>query len=141
MKRTQLILLIGIAVCIGVLLSFLKTTSTYDTVETARKKPGQFVHVMAKLDKSSPIQYDALNNPNYLRFAAIDSLGQRMIVEYNNAKPENLEMSDRLVLKGRNSDSVFLCKEIQTKCPSKYKEEEAKGLKHPGSVPLPTTQP
>jgi len=73
MKRTQLILLIGIAVCIGVLLSFLKTTSTYDTVETARKKPGQFVHVMAKLDKSSPIQYDALNNPNYLRFAAIDS--------------------------------------------------------------------
>ena len=141
MKRTQLILLIGIAVCIGVLLSFLKTTSTYDTVETARKKPGQFVHVMAKLDKSSPIKYDALNNPNYIRFAAIDSLGQRMIVEYNNAKPENLEMSDRLVLKGRYSDSVFLCKEIQTKCPSKYKEEEAKGLKHPGSVPLPTTQP
>ena len=48
---------------------------------------------------------------------------------------------DRLVLKGRYSDSVFLCKEIQTKCPSKYKEEEAKGLKHPGNVPLPNTQP
>lgn len=141
MKRTQLILLIGIAVCIGVLLSFLKTTSTYDTIATARKKPGQFVHVMAKLDKTGRIEYDALKNPNYLRFAAIDSLGERMIVEYNNAKPENLEMSDRLVLKGRYSDSVFLCKEIQTKCPSKYKEEEAKGLKHPGNATAPTTQP
>jgi cytochrome c-type biogenesis protein CcmE len=141
MKKTQLILLLGIAVCIGVLLSFMKTTSTYDTIETARTKPGQFVHVMAKLDKSQPIEYDALKNPNFLRFSAIDSLGKRMVVEYNNAKPENLEMSDRLVLKGRYSDSVFLCKEIQTKCPSKYKEEEAKGLKHPGSAPLPNTQP
>lgn len=141
MKRTQLILLIGIAVCIGVLLSFLKTTSTYDTIDTARQKPGQFVHVMAKLDKSMPIEYDALNNPNHLRFAAVDSLGARMIVEYNNAKPENLEMSDRLVLKGRYRDTVFQCKEIQTKCPSKYKEEEAKGLKHPGSIPRPSTQP
>lgn len=141
MKRTQLILLIGIAVCIGVLLSFLKTTSTYDTIDTARQKPGQFVHVMAKLDKSEPIEYDALNNPNFLRFSAVDSLGARMIVEYNNAKPENLEMSERLVLKGRYRDSVFQCKEIQTKCPSKYKEEEAKGLKHPGEIPPPTTQP
>jgi len=141
MKKTQLILLVGIAVCIGVLLSFMKTTSTYDTIETARSKPGQFVHVMAKLDKSQPIEYDALKNPNFLRFSAVDSLGKRMVVEYNNAKPENLEMSDRLVLKGRYSDSVFLCKEIQTKCPSKYKEEEAKGLKHPCNVPLPNTQP
>lgn len=141
MKKTQLILLVGIAVCIGVLLSFMKTTSTYDTIETARSKPGQFVHVMAKLDKSQPIEYDALKNPNFLRFSAVDSLGKRMVVEYNNAKPENLEMSDRLVLKGRYSDSVFLCKEIQTKCPSKYKEEEAKGLKHPGNVPLSNTQP
>lgn len=141
MKRTQLILLVGIAVCIGVLLSFLKTTSTYDTIETARNKPGQFVHVMAKLDKTKPIVYDALNNPNYLRFAAVDSLGARMVVEYNSAKPENLEMSDRLVLKGRYHDSVFLCQEIQTKCPSKYKEQEAQGLKHPGNVPLPNSQP
>jgi cytochrome c-type biogenesis protein CcmE len=141
MKKTQLILLIGIAVCIGVLLSFMKTTSTYDTIETARNKPGQFVHVMAKLDKTSPIEYDPLKNPNHLRFAAVDSLGARMIVEYNSAKPENLEMSDRLVLKGRYSDSIFVCKEIQTKCPSKYKEEEAQGLKHPGNAPIPNTQP
>ncbi|MBM3431907.1 MAG: cytochrome c maturation protein CcmE [Bacteroidetes bacterium] len=141
MKKTQLALLIGIAACIGVLLSFLRTTSTYDTIETARKKPGQFVHVMAKLDKSQPIEYDALNNPNYLRFAAVDSLGARMYVQYNNAKPENLEMSDRLVLKGRYRDSIFLCQEIQTKCPSKYKEEEAKGMKHPGEVPLPNIKP
>lgn len=141
MKKTQLILLIGIAACIGVLLSFLKTTSTYDTIATARDKSGQFVHVMAKLDKSSPIEYDALKNPNYLRFAAVDSLGARMVVQYNNAKPENLEMSDRLVLKGRYNDGVFYCKEIQTKCPSKYKEQEAQGLKHPGNVPTPNTQP
>ena len=75
MKKLHLVLLILIAICIAVLISFTNTTSTYDTIVTAKEKPGKFVHLMAKLDKSAPIEYDALNNPNYLSFTAVDSLG------------------------------------------------------------------
>ncbi len=141
MKKIHLVLLVLIAVSIGVLISFTNTTSTYDTIGTAMSKPGKYVHLMAKLDKTAPLEYDAIKNPNYLRFTAVDSLGLSVPVVYNNAKPENLEMSERLVLKGRYKDGTFQCEEIQTKCPSKYKEEEAKGLKHPGNVPDPRTAP
>jgi cytochrome c-type biogenesis protein CcmE len=139
MKKIHIVLLILIAASIGILISFTNTTSTYDTIETAMNKPGKFVHLMAKLDKTNPIEYDALKNPNYLRFTAVDSLGKSVPVVYHNAKPDNLEMSERLVLKGRYKDGSFECDEIQTKCPSKYKEEQAKGNTHPGSVPDPRT--
>ena len=134
MKKIHIVLLVLIAGSIGVLISFMKTTSTYDTIATAKEKPGKFVHLMAKLDKSSPIEYDAINNPNYLSFTAVDSLGQSLKVIYHNAKPENLEMSDKLVLKGKYENGQFDCKEIQTKCPSKYKDQEAQGQKHPGNI-------
>lgn len=135
MKKIHIILLVLIAGSIGVLLTFLKTASTYDTIDTAIAKPGKFVHLMAKLDKSQPIEYDAVNNPNYLSFTAIDTLGKSVKVVYHNAKPDNLEISEKLVLKGKYNNGQFECKDIQTKCPSKYKEEQAKGGTHPGSVP------
>ncbi|MES1221131.1 MAG: cytochrome c maturation protein CcmE [Bacteroidota bacterium] len=123
MKKIHIILLVLIAASIAVLISFLKTATTYDTVETAMSKPGKFVHVIAKLDKTMPIVYDAVNNPNYLSFTAIDSLGKSVKVVYNNAKPDNLESSERLVLKGAYKDDHFECKEIMMKCPSKYKDD------------------
>lgn len=134
MKKIHIVLLVLIAAAIGVLISFTNTTSTYDTIETALNKPGKFVHLMAKLDKTNPIEYDALKNPNYLSFTAVDSLGKTVKVVYHSAKPDNLEMSDKLVLKGRYAEGVFNCDEIQTKCPSKYKDEQAKGKTHPGNV-------
>lgn len=97
--------------------------TTYDTVNSAKNKPGKFVHLVAKLDHTKPIEYDAIKNPNYLSFTAIDSLGGTIKVVYNNAKPENLEQSTRLVLKGSMEDEHFACKEILMKCPSKYKDD------------------
>ncbi len=123
MKKIHIVLLVLIAGSIGVLLSFLKTTSTYDTVATAMAKPGKFVHLMARLDKSQPVEYDAVKNPNYLSFTAIDTTGQSVKVIYHSAKPDNFEMSEKLVLKGKYSEGVFDCKAIQTKCPSKYKDD------------------
>lgn len=123
MKKIHIALLVLIAGAIGILLTFLKTTSTYDTIETAKAKPGKFVHLMARLDKSQPVEYDAIKDPNYLAFTAIDTLGQTVRVIYHNAKPDNFEISERLVLKGKYEGDKFQCKDIQTKCPSKYKEE------------------
>jgi Cytochrome c-type biogenesis protein CcmE len=123
MKKLHIIILVCIAISIGVLISFMGTLTTYDTVDTAKTKPGKFVHLVAKLDQSQPIEYDAVKNPNYLSFTAIDSLGGSVKVVYHNAKPENLESSTRLVLKGSMKDEHFECKEILMKCPSKYKDD------------------
>lgn len=126
MKKIHIVLLVLIAGAIAVLLTFLKTASTYDTVDTAIAKPGKYVHLMARLDKSQPIEYDAIKNPNYLSFTAVDTLGKAIKVVYHNAKPDNLEISDRIVLKGKYQDGLFECKDIQTKCPSKYKDDMSK---------------
>ena len=123
MKKIHILLLLLIAVAIAVLITFLKTATTYDTIDTAKSKPGKFVHVIAKLDHSQPVEYDAINNPNYLSFTAVDSLGKTVKVVYRNAKPDNLEVSERLVLKGAYKEDHFECKEIMMKCPSKYKDD------------------
>jgi cytochrome c-type biogenesis protein CcmE len=123
MKKIHIILLVFIAAAIAVLISFLQTTSTYDTVDTAISKPGKFVHLMARWDKSQPLEYDAIKDPNYMKFTATDTLGKSVQVVYHNPKPENFEISERLVLKGKYKDGIFDCQSIQTKCPSKYKDE------------------
>jgi len=123
MKKVHIILLVGIAATIAVLISFLQNTSTYDTVDTAMSKPGKFVHLMARWDKSAPLEYDALKNPNYLSFTAVDTLGKSVKVIYHQPKPENFEISEKLVLKGKYQDGLFDCQSIQTKCPSKYKDD------------------
>ena len=75
MKKSHIIILVGIAVLIGGLLAYSSDFSTYDTVDSARHKQGKFVHLIAKLDKTKPVEYDPINNPNYLAFYAVDSLG------------------------------------------------------------------
>jgi CcmE len=123
MKRIHIILLVLIAGAIAVLVSFLKGASTYDSITWAKANPGKFVHVAAKLDPSFPVDYDELKNPNFLSFIAIDTTGQKMKVIYRKGMIENLETSEKLVLKGAYKDDHFECKDIQTKCPSKYKDD------------------
>lgn len=123
MKKIHIVILVLIVGAIAVLISLLPTLSTYETVASAREKEGKYVHLIAKLDKASPVEYDAVNNPNYLSFTAVDSLGQSVKVVYNNAKPENLEHSERLVLKGKMEGDHFACQEILMKCPSKYTDD------------------
>jgi len=123
MKKIHIVLLLFIATAIAVLTGFMSSLTTYDTVQTARNKPGTFVHLIAKLDHSKAVAYDAVKNPNYLRFTVVDSLGASVDVVYRNAKPDNLELSERLVLMGAIKDDHFECKEILMKCPSKYKDD------------------
>ena len=116
MKKIHIVLLVLIAGTIAVLISFMGNLSTYDTVQTALKKKGKVVSIIAKLDRSQPIQYDAVKNPNYLSFTAYDSLGSNMKVIYRKEKPTNLEHSERLVLKGRMGDDHFECTQVSHVC-------------------------
>ena len=136
--------LVLIAIVIAALLSLLDDLSTYDSVESARKKEGKFVHLIAKLDTSKPVIYDPLKDPNYLAFTAIDSLGNSTNVVYKNAKPTDFEKSQRIVMKGSMKGDVFQCNEIVMKCPSKYKEQGAaptKAITTSSNVEKQATQP
>ena len=124
MKTSSIIVLVAIAAAIGVLLMYSVDFSTYDTISSAKAKPGKYVHLIARLDKSKPIQYDAIKDPNYLSFYATDSLGGSTQVIYHNTKPAELEQSDRVVLKGKMEGNVFECDNILLKCPSKYKDDK-----------------
>lgn len=124
MKTSSIIILVAIAAAIGVLLMYSVDFSTYDTITSAKQKQGKYVHLIAKLDKSKPIQYDAIKDPNYLSFYATDSLGGSTKVVYLNTMPAELEQSDRIVLKGKMEGNVFQCDNILLKCPSKYKDDK-----------------
>ena len=124
MKRTSIIILVAIAIGIGALISMSVDFSTYDTVGSAMKKQGKFVHLIARMDKTTPLDYDPAKNPNYLSFFAVDSLGERTRVIYRNTKPPELEQSDRIVLEGKMDGNTFECSQILLKCPSKYKDDK-----------------
>jgi cytochrome c-type biogenesis protein CcmE len=128
MKLSHILMLVVIAVVIGLLISTMTDLSTYDSVSSARSKTGKFVHLIAKLDTmgGKKIQYDPLKDPNYLQFHVVDSLGGQAKVIYRKGQPPtDMEKSERMVLKGRMTDSAFLCEDILIKCPSKYKDGKA----------------
>ncbi|MEY4113834.1 MAG: hypothetical protein RLZ76_527 [Bacteroidota bacterium] len=128
MKKIHIVGLVLVALAIAALISLMGDMSTYDSIESAQKKEGKFVHIIAKVDTTKPIVYDPIKDPNYLSFTAVDSLGAYAQVVYKNAKPTDFEKSSRVVMKGAMQDGRFECKEIVLKCPSKYKDEKSTQL-------------
>jgi cytochrome c-type biogenesis protein CcmE len=123
MKKTSIIILVLIAASIVVLISYTGDLTTYETISSAKQKEGKFVNLIAKIDKKQPLEYDAIKNPNYLSFFAVDSLGNSIKVVYHNNMPTDMEKSERIVLKGKVQGDHFECKDILLKCPSKYKDD------------------
>lgn len=123
MKKTQIILLVLVIAGIVGMSFFIKDLTTQETFASAKEKGGKFVVVKVKLDKATPIEYDAVKNPNLTVFYAKDADGNRSKVVYNNAKITDMERSEGLDLNGYMRDGYFECNKIQTKCPSKYKDD------------------
>ena len=135
MKRGHIVLLIFIAITIGVLISFMGNLSTYETIASARQKEGKSVTIIAKLDRSKPIEYDPIKNPNYVSFHIADTLGNTAQVVYYNEKPYDMEKAERIVLKGRMKGDIFEITSkdgILIKCPSKYKDDPEAARKNLG---------
>lgn len=129
MKKTHIAMLVLIVVAISVLISFTGNLTTYETIASAKQKEGKFVNLIAKLDKSQPMEYDAAKDANYLAFVAVDTLGNSVKVVYHNTKPTDMEKSERIVLKGKMQGDHFECKDILLKCPSKYKDDASTASK------------
>lgn len=126
MKKLQIVILVFIAAAIAVLISFMGDLSTYETIASARLKPGKTVTIIAHLDNSIPMDYDPLKNPNYVSFHISDTLGNKAKVVYYYEKPYDLEKAERITLKGKMNGDVFEITRkdgILLKCPSKYKDD------------------
>jgi hypothetical protein len=126
MKKSHLILLIFIAAAVAVLISFMGNLTTYETIASARLKPGKTVTIIAHLDNTRPIEYDPMRDPNYVSFHISDTLGGVAKVIYHFEKPYDLEKAERITLKGKMNGDVFEISRkdgILLKCPSKYKDD------------------
>ncbi len=126
MKKLQIVILVCIAIAIAVLISFMGDLSTYETIASARQKPGKTVTIIAHLDNKIPIEYDPVKNTNYLSFHISDTLGNTAKVVYYYEKPYDLEKAERVTLKGKMNGDVFEISRkdgILLKCPSKYKDD------------------
>ena len=100
--------------------------STYETIASAKQKEGKTVTIIAKLDRTQPIQFDPQKNPNYTTFCIMDTLGNRARVAYYYEKPFDMEKAERLVMSGKMNGDVFEISKkdgILIKCPSKYKDD------------------
>ena len=114
---------------------FVKDLTTQETFATAQKK-NKFVVVKVKIDNTTPVEYDAVKNPNLTVFYAYDADGKRSKVIYSKEKPTDIERSEGIDLNGYMRDGFFQCDKIQMKCPSKYKDDMKQAEKN---LPTATT--
>lgn len=136
MKKIHIVLLILVISGIVGMSFFIKDLTTQETFASAGKKSDKFVVVKVKIDKETPVEYDAVKNPNLTVFYAYDADGKRSKVVYNKEKPTDIERSEGIDLNGFMRDGYFECNKIQMKCPSKYKDDMNQAAKN---LPTATT--
>lgn len=122
MKKSAIIGLITIAICVGFLVSLNADTSNYSTFTEAAKDSREF-HVMGHWEKSKGTYYDALKDANHFAFYMKDEKGEIKKVVYNGTKPQDFERSEKLVLIGKMNNDTFYASKILMKCPSKYNND------------------
>lgn len=121
MKKSAIIGLITIAICIGFLISLNADTDSYSNFTDASKSQKE-EHVMGYWEKSKGMYYDAAKDPNHFAFYMKDEKGTVNKVVLNGSKPQDFERSEKLVLIGKMDKNTFYASKILMKCPSKYND-------------------
>ncbi|MBK7667904.1 MAG: cytochrome c maturation protein CcmE [Sphingobacteriaceae bacterium] len=122
MKKIHIVGIVVIAVAIGVILTSLKSSSTYADFNEAIANPDKEFHVVGKLQKSQPLIYDPKVNPDEFIFTLIDNKGVEKQVVLHKSKPQDFERSEQIVIIGKMHGEQFHANDILMKCPSKYNE-------------------
>ena len=121
MRKSAIIGLITIAICIGFLVSLNADTSSYSNFSDAATSNKE-EHVIGHWEKNKGMHYDALKDPNHFSFYMKDEKGDVSKVVLNGAKPQDFERSEKLVLIGKMENDTFYASKILMKCPSKYND-------------------
>ncbi|RLD47430.1 MAG: cytochrome c maturation protein CcmE [Bacteroidetes bacterium] len=129
MKKTNIFLIIVIAVLMGVMVVSLNTNSgSYASFKVAAENPNKTYDIVGKLDTTKVIYYNALENSDEFSFYMFDENNENRKVIVNKPKPQDFERSTQVVVTGNMKDNEFRAKNILLKCPSKY-EGKASDIK------------
>ena len=134
MKRTHIIAILIIAISIAFIFGTLSNSSTYSDFNEAFANLGKEYHVVGKLDKTIPIEYNPAIDPNLTIFTVIDNKGESRQVKLQKTKPQDFERSENVVLIGKADGNEFIAKEMLMKCPSKYTEQNKFNNKAQASI-------
>jgi cytochrome c-type biogenesis protein CcmE len=123
MWKTTVAGVIMIIVAVTVLInasSDLSHYSNFSEALTSQKK----VKVVGELVKNKEMYYNPEKDPNYFSFYVKDDQGAERKVVLLQEKPQDFELSEKLVLTGKMQGDDFVASDMLMKCPSKYKDEE-----------------
>ncbi len=122
MKKLHILAIVVIAVAIGMILTSLKSTTTYADFKEATENPDKEYHVVGKLDKTQPQVFEPRVDPDKFYFTLIDNRGISKPVVLHKSKPQDFEKSEQIVLIGKMNGDAFHANDILMKCPSKYND-------------------
>ena len=123
MKKTHLIAIAAIFAAIFTIISGAKDVSTYSSFSEASAN-ARTVKVTGELNLEEDIIYKPEIDPNVFSFHMIDTKGESRKVIMKQAKPQDFERSESIVVTGEMKGEDFVADEILLKCPSKYKDDE-----------------
>lgn len=124
MKPSHIIALVIIALSTGIIMSTVSSSSTYATFNEASKNEGTVYHVVGKLNRSKPQEYNPAENANLFSFYLIDNDSTEKKVLLNKARPQDFDKSEQIVIIGKMKGNNFIASDILLKCPSKYNNEK-----------------
>lgn len=114
------VVIVAVFLVIG-FMSFTDSRIEYVNFKEAQNRQ-RTVEVKGQWVKAKDSKFDASNNT--FTFYMKDDDANEMKVVFDGARPNNFEVAEAVVVKGKVKDDYFHAKDILTKCPSKY---EAKG--------------
>jgi cytochrome c-type biogenesis protein CcmE len=123
MKAIHLVLIVILVIAVAVVVTTMSDSSIYSDFKEAAKKPGKEFHIIGKLNRVRPPEYDAIKNPGRFSFYLIDEKGTEKRVIYNNSKPRDFEKSEKVVIIGSMKGEDFVATSLLLKCPSKYNDK------------------
>jgi cytochrome c-type biogenesis protein CcmE len=126
MKKKHIIGIVIIAVALAALVSTISDSSTYVNFTVAKEHEGKKYHVVGVLNREKEFIYNPEKNANLFGFYMVDNNGSEMKVLYNDAKPQDFEKSEQIVVIGKVvGDEFHVAKnDLLMKCPSKYNGNE-----------------
>jgi cytochrome c-type biogenesis protein CcmE len=124
MKKTHIAGLLIIAGAVVAIILSIGDSSTYVTFGKADLYPNKEFHVVGELVREKEIYYNPVKDANFFSFYMKDNDGSVRRVILQDAKPQDFERSEQIVIVGKPQGDDFHASKILLKCPSKYQEDE-----------------
>jgi cytochrome c-type biogenesis protein CcmE len=127
MKTSHILAIVVIAIAIAAIVGTISDSGTYASFSEAKRHEGKVYHVVGKLNREKPYEYNPQQNANLFSFYIFDNNGEEKKVLLNKAKPQDFDKSEQIVIIGKMKGEDFIASDILLKCPSKYAADKPQG--------------